>query len=90
MDEKLINYIMEQVNCSKEQAEAYLEAENEFFIENGVDIDFDELDEEAYDAIPETDYEEFAAYIAQRTGLTANMIEGIADAETDFLEKFNV
>ncbi len=97
-EEDFIEFVVDTVGCSEEEARGYWLKESEYFVKKGMqsgydtDIEWtrDELIE--YEEImksseaPIIEVEKMLMYIEKETGINMDVLEGIEEAEMKYLE----
>lgn len=101
-EEEFIEYVVNVVGCTEEEAKGYWLKESEFFVKKGIqsgcdtDIEWtlDELIE--YEEImkskeaPVIEVEKMLKYIEKETGIDMDVLERIEEAEMEYLEELGL
>lgn len=93
--DEMAEYIVAETGCSLEQGNAYFDAEHEYLDSLGL-IGLDESDSEEtpgemgpYEGAPMVENEELVRFVSERTGMSIEMVDMIAEAEMKYMKENN-
>lgn len=93
-EEEAIKYIMERIDCTKEDCDTYYAAQMDFYEEKGMVLSEEELLQKLQEGEPEEPeviyLDEMAEFIASRTSLPIELVNRLMDADNEYLEMIGI